>query len=65
MTATLPRVGLFLVLALVMAATRINHFGALPDASWAVFFLAGFYLRGSARWAFPCSWRKRCWWTSP
>ncbi|HOV57148.1 MAG TPA: hypothetical protein PLN91_04650 [Rhodanobacteraceae bacterium] len=53
MTATLPRVGLFLVLALVMAATRINHFGALPDASWAVFFLAGFYLRGSARWAFP------------
>lgn len=53
MTATLSRVGLFLVLALVMAATRINHFGALPDASWAVFFLAGFYLRGSARWAFP------------
>lgn len=53
MTALLPRVGLFIVLALVMAATRINHFGALPDASWAVFFLAGFYLRGSARWAFP------------
>ncbi|NII09922.1 hypothetical protein [Oleiagrimonas sp. C23AA] len=47
------RVGLFAVLALVMAATRINHFGALPDASWAVFFAAGFYLRGSARWAFP------------
>lgn len=48
-----PAIGLFLVLALVMAATRINHFGALPDASWAVFFLAGFYLRGAARWAFP------------
>lgn len=47
------RVGLFLLLALVMAGTRINHFGALPDASWAVFFAAGFYLRGSARWAFP------------
>jgi len=47
------RVGILLILALVMLATRINHFGALPDASWAVFFIAGFYLRGSARWAFP------------
>ncbi len=47
------RAGIFLILALVMLATRINHFGALPDASWAVFFIAGFYLRGSARWAFP------------
>ena len=47
------RIGIFLVLALVMAGTRINHFGALPDASWAVFFVAGFYLRGSLRWAFP------------
>lgn len=47
------RIGIFAILALVMAATRINHFGALPDASWAVFFIAGFYLRGSARWAFP------------
>jgi hypothetical protein len=36
--------GVFLILALVMLATRINHFGALPDASWAVFFIAGFYL---------------------
>lgn len=36
-----------------MAATRLNHFGAIPDASWAVFFIAGFYLRGSVRWAFP------------
>jgi len=47
-----------LALALVMAATRIHHsflhhFDALPDASWGVFFLAGFWLRGSARWAFP------------
>jgi hypothetical protein len=47
------RLTIFLVLAAVMAATRLNHFGAVPDASWAVFFIAGFYLRGSARWAFP------------
>jgi len=52
------RLGILLVLALVMAATRIHHsflhhFDALPDASWGVFFLAGFWLRGSARWAFP------------
>jgi hypothetical protein len=59
------RLGLFLLLGLVMVATRSHHFGALPDASWAVFFLAGFYLSagkpqrpvrlaGSAfRWAFP------------
>ncbi|HET9031555.1 MAG TPA: hypothetical protein VFN25_01485 [Dokdonella sp.] len=54
MTLTQPqRLGIFIVLALVMAGTRINHFSALPDASWAVFFLAGFYLRGSMRWAFP------------
>jgi hypothetical protein len=41
-------------LALVMAATRMDHFGgalALPDASLAVFFLAGLWLRAS--WAFP------------
>jgi len=52
------RLGILLALALVMAATRIHHsflhhFDALPDASWGVFFLAGFWLRGSARWAFP------------
>jgi len=54
MTLSQPqRIGIFVVLALVMAGTRINHFGAFPDASWAVFFVAGFYLRGSMRWAFP------------
>ncbi len=47
---------IFLALALVMAVTRIhlslfNH--DVRDASWAVFFLAGFWLRGSVRWAFP------------
>lgn len=47
------RVAIFLALAAVMAATRLNHFGAVPDASWAVFFVAGFYLRESLRWAFP------------
>ena len=47
------RIGIFLMLALVMAATRLHHFSTLPDASWGVFFLAGFWLRGSARWAFP------------
>jgi hypothetical protein len=52
MTQT-QRVGIFAALALVMAATRMHHFNALPDASWGIFFLAGFWLRGSARWAFP------------
>lgn len=36
-----------LSLAALMAATRFHHFGDalhLPDASWALFFLAGFYL---------------------
>jgi hypothetical protein len=47
------RAGIFAILALVMAATRVNHFAALADASWAVFFAAGFYLRGQMRWAFP------------
>jgi hypothetical protein len=51
--STAQRVGIFAILAIVMAATRVNHFAALPDASWAVFFVAGFYLRGSVRWAFP------------
>jgi len=50
------RLGIFLALAVVMAATRfhislLHH--ALWDASWAIFFLAGFWLRGAGRWAFP------------
>lgn len=54
MTLTLrSRVAIFAGLAALMAATRLNHFGVIPDASWAVFFIAGFYLRGSLRWAFP------------
>ena len=50
---TRSRLAIFLGLGALMAATRLNHFGAIPDASWAVFFIAGFYLRGSVRWAFP------------
>lgn len=46
-------IGIFVILALVMAGTRINHFAVVPDASWAVFFVAGFYLRHAWRWAFP------------
>ena len=43
---------LFLVLALVMGITRIHHFAAIPDASWAVFFVAGFYFGQRRRWVF-------------
>ena len=40
--------GVALLLAVVMSVTRIGHFGEAggpPDASWAVFFLAGMWLR--------------------
>ncbi len=43
-----------IALALLMALTRSHHWAtlhALPDASWAVFFLAGVYLRPS--WVAP------------
>jgi len=50
---TSQRAGILLALALVMMGTRINHFSAIPDASWALFFIGGFYLRGISRWAFP------------
>lgn len=50
MTTISPRVraGLLAVLTLLMLATRFHHFGSalhLPDASMAVFFLGGLYLR--------------------
>lgn len=47
---------LFAALAIVMAITRFSPATAvihLQDASWAVFFLAGFYLVNQWRWAFP------------
>lgn len=55
-TTTTRRLAIFLGLALVMGVTRfhpslLHH--ALWDASWGVFFLAGFWLRGQGRWAFP------------
>jgi len=49
-----PPLAIGLTLALLLAATRSHHFATalhLPDASWAVFFLAGFYLRPV--WTFP------------
>lgn len=56
-----PRFGILMLLALVMVATRSHHFsalatatwGPLPDASWAVFFAGGYYLKNWTRWAFP------------
>ena len=44
-TRTQTLIGLCLMA--VMLATRFHHFGDtlhLPDASWAIFFIAGFYL---------------------
>lgn len=43
-----PQRGILLALLALMVATRSHHFASithLPDASWAVFFLAGFYLQ--------------------
>ena len=55
-----PRSTLFVVLPLLMllmALTRFHSLGAMlhlqDDASWAVFFVAGFYLARQWRWAFP------------
>ncbi|CAD7723512.1 hypothetical protein LMG31884_35850 [Xanthomonas hydrangeae] len=41
------------LLAIAMAATRINHFAPVPDASWAVFFIGGFHLAARSKLAFP------------
>jgi hypothetical protein len=56
MFATIPRrFAVFVLLALSMAVTRFGHAGGtawlLPDASWAVFFVGGFYLARAWRWA--------------
>lgn len=59
MNTNAQRAAILGVLALLLVATRLHlpatltHFGGIPDASWAVFFLGGFYLRGWTRWAFP------------
>jgi hypothetical protein len=50
------RVLIWITLGLLMIATRFGHMGgpwSLPDASWAVFFLGGFYLARQWRWALP------------
>jgi len=55
MSVTLSiRLAQFAFLLLLMAATRFSHAGGaglLPDATWAVFFIAGFYLAHDWRWA--------------
>ena len=59
MNSTAQRAVVFTLIAALMVATRLNlpasltHFGPIPDASWAAFFLGGFYLRNWTRWAFP------------
>lgn len=56
MNTNLQRAIVLSLLVLLMAATRshvFSHFTPVPDASWAVFFIGGFYLRGWSRWAFP------------
>ncbi|HRN61656.1 MAG TPA: hypothetical protein PK743_08880 [Luteimonas sp.] len=53
MTTVASRAAILTLLAAVMAATRLHHFGLVPDASWAVFFIGGFYLHRWTRWAFP------------
>ncbi|MHB8475854.1 MAG: hypothetical protein ACYDBZ_06160 [Steroidobacteraceae bacterium] len=44
------------LLAIIMATTRFSPLSGvmhLQDASWAVFFMAGFYLTGQRRWVLP------------
>lgn len=53
MKAPSQRLLILTLLGALMAATRINHFAPIPDASWAVFFIGGFYLSTWTRWAFP------------
>jgi len=46
--STTANTGMFIALAALMLATRFHHFGTalhLPDASMAIFFLGGLYLR--------------------
>lgn len=53
MSPIVQRTLILTLLAALMAGTRASHFGPLPDASWAVFFIGGFYLSTWTRWAFP------------
>ncbi len=47
------RLAVLLPLGVALIATRAGHFEALPDASWAVFFLAGYYLKSAIAIGFP------------
>ena len=56
MNTTTQRAAILVLLLSLMAVTRsylLYHFAPVPDASWAAFFIAGFYLRGWGKWAFP------------
>ena len=59
MNSNTQRTVIFTLLAALMVATRLNlpssitHWGPVPDASWAVFFIGGFYLSRWTKWAFP------------
>lgn len=53
MSTVASRAAILTLLAALMVATRLHHFGAVPDASWAVFFIGGFYLHQWTRWVFP------------
>ena len=52
MNTNLQRAIVLSLLVLLMAATRshvFSHFTPVPDATWAAFFVGGFYLRAWAR----------------
>ena len=49
----LALVAALLVLTRLHLPTTFGHIGPLPDASWAAFFIGGYYLRNWSRWAFP------------
>ena len=53
MSIAASRAAILTLLAACLVATRLHHFAAVPDASWAVFFVGGFYLARWTRWAFP------------
>lgn len=50
-TRLTTRRGAALLLALLMLPTREFHFGPLPDASWAVFYLGGLFVGGGGAFA--------------
>ena len=59
MNTTVQRVIVLTLIAALLVLTRLHlpttfgHIGPLPDASWAAFFIGGYYLRSWSRWAFP------------